>query len=54
MYIKTDIASPLEFAMRVIVPHLFDGIRRSRLHGTDPTPVEARKQRFELCVAQCH
>jgi hypothetical protein len=36
------------------MPHLFEGIRRSRLYGTDPTPVEARKQRFELGMAQHH
>ncbi|MCK1977891.1 hypothetical protein LNK15_12725, partial [Jeotgalicoccus huakuii] len=37
--------------VRVIVPHLFDGVRRSRLYGTDAMPVAARKQCFGLCVA---
>ncbi len=53
--IKDSGTSPLEFVARVIVPHLFDGVRQSRLHGMDPTgDIEAGKQRLELGVAQGH
>lgn len=40
--------------MRVIVPQLFDSLRRSRLDGTNPPPIKARKQGLELGMAQRH
>ncbi len=36
------------------MPQLFDGLRRSRLDGMNPPPIEARKQGFELGVGQRH
>ena len=36
------------------MPQLFDDLRRSRLNGMNPPPIEASKQRFELGVAQRH
>ena len=52
--IKPRHVPPEESAVRAIAPHLFDGIRRSCLYGTNPTPVKACEQRSELRVAQCH
>ena len=36
------------------MPQLFDSLRRSRLDGMNPPPIEARKQGFELGVGQRH
>jgi hypothetical protein len=51
-FINSNVGSPLEFIVQVIVPDLFDSVRRSRLHGTDTTSVEPSKQSLELGTAQ--